>query len=102
MPKKSVNTVEGEVSYETVVCCSCGKEVAKEGATFVLTSTNEPEGKHFSGIDQHQYRFDGRPESAWLCQYCHENPVAYPHKKDKPFYVRAGRFFKKMMAPFLP
>lgn len=81
MPEKTVHTSEGEVSYETVTCSSCGDEVAEENARDLLIGDLTDE-EHWS-FGKHEYHFEnGRPDIGKLCEVCHENPIAYPHKND--------------------
>jgi hypothetical protein len=82
MPERTVDTAQGEVSYETVICQSCGDEVAKEGAIRCVIGAIEKE-KYWSHKNTTDIEFDGRPDKGWLCDFCHENPAAYPHRNDK-------------------
>jgi hypothetical protein len=57
---RTATTAVGEVQYETVECCSCGQEVAKEEATEV-------------GIKRQQKRRRQRYRTTtYVCGYCHE------------------------------
>ena len=92
MPERIVDTAQGQVSYETVICQSCGDEIAKEGAKrCVIGDWNEE--THLENIRVHKYEFSSRPDDGWLCDFCHENPAAYPHKDDKPDWHDKGRLF---------
>jgi len=92
MPERTVDTVQGEVSYETVTCQSCGDEIAKEGATRCVIGEIKDE-KYWSHKKSTDIEFEGRPHSGWLCDFCHEEPAAYPHRDDKPNWHEKGRFF---------
>lgn len=83
MCERSVHTAQGEVSYETVICSSCGDEVAKEGATRLIIGeiVDEDRWVHRGAIE---YEFElHNHDKGWLCDFCHENPAAYPHRNDK-------------------
>lgn len=80
MATRKVHTGEGEVEYETVICTSCGDEVAKQNCTNVIVGDITDE-RHWS-FGKHKYTFrDDRPAEGWLCEYCHEEPAAYPQNK---------------------
>lgn len=81
MPKRSVQTTEGEVEYDTVVCSSCGDEMTKQGTARVVIGQIKEEG-YWRHKDSTNMEFEGRPHKGWLCDVCHETPTAYPHKDD--------------------
>jgi hypothetical protein len=84
MPERTTDTIAGEVSFETVICSSCGDEIAKENAAFVVIADSAPSTtQSFSNLGKYTYRFRGsEPDEGWLCKFCHEEPAAYPHKND--------------------
>lgn len=94
MPDRTVDTGQGEVSYETVICSSCGDEVAKENAIRLIVGEIH-RTKHYQHSGKYQYDFkDEKPALGWLCNFCHENPAAYPHKNDsKQSDSDGGRLF---------
>lgn len=79
--ERSVYTNEGEVSYETVTCCSCGDEVAKQNCKRCVIGDLRKES-NLSTFNKHKYEFASKPDVGWLCQFCHEEPAAYPHRDD--------------------
>ena len=79
--RETAVTVHGDVEYETVECESCGERVAATHATDVIVGevTNVSEYTSISN----RYKFANGMNRGQLCDYCRDDPAAYP----------SGRYF---------
>jgi len=74
--RETAVTIHGEVEYATVECSSCGETVAAEHATSVIVGdvTNIESWGH----QPDQYEFGNGKERGKICEYCRDDPAAYP------------------------
>jgi hypothetical protein len=79
--RETVPTVHGEVPYETVECVSCEERVAAKNTKDVIVGevTRVKDYNHRPD----RYEFGNGMERGNLCEYCRDDPAAYP----------SGRYF---------
>ena len=66
--EKTEYTPEGEVSYETITCKSCGQEQSEEAAKEFIVGNLKSSSSPYSTT---KFRFDeSEYESGYLCDYC--------------------------------
>jgi len=66
--EKTEYTTEGEVSYETITCKSCGQEQSEEEAKEFIVGNLKSSSSPYSTT---KFRFhESEYESGYLCDYC--------------------------------
>ncbi len=79
---RTVQTVHGDVDYETVECASCGTDTLQRVAKrFVMGE--QVDRNHWSHRNVIRIEFDDHTiREGWACEYCYESgPAGYPNSR---------------------